>query len=437
MFFNTLGGSYGLLNTPNLLLYRTNFLMCMKNALILFRILCSSFCLFVLNFTLVFSQQNNLIFKHLTVKDGLSQGTVESVLEDNKGFIWFGTQDGLNRYDGYGFVHYKFSFDDSTTIPDNYIQCLAQDNEGNIWIGTSLNGAAKYNYATNNFQRYVADKDNNTSLPDSKISTIYKDYYGNIWLGTYNGLVKYDPEKDNFLSFKIESGASTIRSISDITEMNDSILLVATNEGIFRYNNTQKKFNSFEYYAQENLQTLNFDAKTMVVNKEVIWFGTNNNGLYRYNVKSKQLKNYRSTDDPNSIGSNEIRHLYIDRGKNLWVATINGGLSLYNTDYDYFTRYTTDKFNEFSLSSNSVNDIYEDSFNNLWLGNYFSGVNYFNYNVLSFQLYKNIPNNKNSLSNNVVGEFCEDKYGQIWVGTNDGLNLFNKKTKSFSFYINF
>ncbi|HKL19967.1 MAG TPA: two-component regulator propeller domain-containing protein, partial [Halalkalibaculum sp.] len=162
------------------------------------------FCLFAAGS--VYAQNISMRFDHLTIQDGLSQSTVNDIIQDSKGFLWFATDDGLNRYDGYGFTVYKNVPGDSTSISDNSINKLIEDRKGNIWVATKDGGLNKFNRNTETFVRYKADPSDSTSLSDNFVTTLFEDRSGVILIGTQKGLDIYQPERDSFLHYKSDPG---------------------------------------------------------------------------------------------------------------------------------------------------------------------------------------------------------------------------------------
>jgi signal transduction histidine kinase/streptogramin lyase len=373
----------------------------------------------------LYSQTPNFKFNHISINEGISNQAIECIIEDSKGFLWVGSQDGLNRYDGYEFVQYKYRFDDSTSIPGNFILSLVEDNEGNIWVGTKQKGLAKYDYKYDNFKRYPSP----TKTPGSNIHALYKDFKGNIWIGTANGLFKYNPSDDNFINYKIEPNTDRDDIVYCFDELHDSILLVGTyTGGLYQFSEATGKFTNFEYFTNKKLQPLKIDTRSVLVIKNNIWFGNQIDGLFKYDLNTKNLVNYKVSNNPNSLLSNEVKDIYSDSRGNLWIATINCA-ALYNPKKDNFFIFQNDKLNEYSLSSHSIYYIFEDSQNNLWFCTYHGGLNYFSYNSLSFQHFTSY---QNGLSNDFVGSFCEDENHHVWVGTNNGINLFHEDSRTFS-----
>jgi signal transduction histidine kinase/ligand-binding sensor domain-containing protein len=375
----------------------------------------------------IFSQIPSFKFKHLSVNEGLSNQSVECVIEDRKGFLWVGTQDGLNRYDGYEFVQYKYRFDDSTSVPGNFILSLVEDNEGNIWIGTKQKGLAKYDYKLNNFKRYPSP----TKVNGSNIHSLYKDLKGNIWVGTANGLLRYDRGTDDFIKYKIEENSSEDDIVYCFDELQDSTILVGTyTGGLYQLNKKTGKFENFEYFKNGELQAMRIDTRSIVAIKNTIWFANLSDGLFRYDLETKKLDNYNACDK-SGMPNNEVKDILQDSKGNIWIGTIEGA-AIYDSAKDKFIVFKNDNVNKYSISSNSIFKIFEDSQNNIWFCTYFTGLDYISYNSLSFQQFSST---QNGLSSDFVSSFCEDENHQIWVGTGNGIDMFNESNKAITTYI--
>ncbi len=379
--------------------------------------------LIILNFPFISTGQNsNFRFRNLTTVDGISDVFIRDILIDKEGFLWLATQDGLNQYNGYNFKNFKHNSSDTTSLPENFIFCLAEDSSGNIWAGTKERGLGKYIKKLDYFKTY-STKNN---LQSNAIQKIFTDHHGGVWVGTANGLSKYNPVTDKFINYRIAPGSSFNEIVYCFDELNQQTLLAGTSfGGIFYFDSTLNKFENFNYYSGDSLVPLRIDTKAILAEDTVIWFGNYADGLFRYSIKTKQLKNYVTSNNVHSIGSNEIKAIYRDSRNNLWIGCINGGASLYNAEKDNFTRFYHYIGDDLSLLSNSISEIKEDKYHNVWFICDLAGLSYFNYNNLFFDYYYNIPNNPQSISSKSVNCFCEDNRGHLWIGTGKGINLYS------------
>ena len=163
------------------------------------------YILFIFAFTIINSAAQEYKFSHITEDNGLSQGVVNCIMQDSRGFMWFGTQDGLNKYDGYNIKIFKHDPKDTNSISNNYIYCIFEDNNNNLWIGTSGGGLSEYNLSTGKFKTHAHSDSDAYSISDDNVRTIFQDSDGQIWAGTENGLVSYDTKTGRFTTFKTDS----------------------------------------------------------------------------------------------------------------------------------------------------------------------------------------------------------------------------------------
>ena len=397
--------------------------------------------LFQANQMFVFAQRPRLQFKYLKVKDGLSQSWVKSICQDQYGFIWFGTDNGLNRYDGYTFKIYKYNPKDNTSLSNNSIERINEDRNGNLWIATQgglnlydrnndrfifhshwpragLNDLAEledgrllltsnesgiYIYApeTDTYINYTQNDTTENSISSNNINTAIQDRNGYIWIGAANGLNLFDPKSEQFTLI----------------------------------DNTQWKYRNL---SGNNIRSLYEDSKGN------IWVGTWSNGLnllrYSENPVDCTFRSYKNDpEDPTSLGTGTVAAIQEDRNGYLWISTENDGLNLLDLKNFHgrnavFYHYKHDPSDNTSLSNNSVYSLFQDNCNSMWIGTYGDGINMYNRLNEKFIHYKQKPSNINSLSNNFVYSFLEEG-NLLWIGTEKGLNRYNQRTGQFRHYI--
>jgi ligand-binding sensor domain-containing protein/signal transduction histidine kinase/DNA-binding NarL/FixJ family response regulator len=384
-----------------------------------------------------YGQQPKIKFKRISIEHGLSNSTIENINQDKRGFMWFGTRDGLNRFDGYQMTVYRYHSKDSTTISDNYIRYIHNDREGNLWVGT-INGLNRFVPDKNNFIRYKNNPAHSKSLSNNHITSIYEDRSGNLWIGTFGGgLNIYKKIEKTFSHFRhdpINSNGLSDDRVNCIYEDKAGNLWIGTEKGLNLFNRKTQNF------RHQNLGDESPGATYVI--KEIqedkagnLWIATAANGLYLFNPVSKDFKRFRHIEkDPNSLAGNLIRSLLYDKKGNLWVGSINGGLDLYNSSSNSFFHFQNQPNDPFSLSQRTSSALFEDNQGNLWVGTHRGGVNLYASNTEKFRLYQQ-EQNVNSLSYNDVKAFCEDSQGNIWIGTDGGgLNLFDVNKNSFHDY---
>jgi len=407
----------------------------MKNITVLTIIF--TFCFPFLNF----AQSHNIRFGHLTTDDGLSHSNVMCILQDHQGFMWFGSFDGLNKYDGYNFTTYRHSHDDNKSIMSNSIRSFYEDQEGNIWIATML-GLSQYDKQKDHFINYTTDNGYNLENYDSW--NVFRDSRGNVWIGTRGkGLILFDPVKNYSIHFQNDENDSTSISHNrtrQVFEDSKGNLWVATEHGLNLYNYSKQSFT--RYFNQgKNPNSLIGNTIYFIYedSKGYLWFGCYGNGLSYIHVNDidKQLfKHFQhNPENSNSISSNRILALCEDKKGGFWIGYEDSGLDYLHKDKKTFFHYKNNKNDPYSLNSNSIYSLYKDNVGNIWIGTFDGGINLINYTGQGFIHYKNIPGQSNILSHNSVWEFSEDNQGNIWIATDGGgLNKFNTKNGNFEHY---
>ncbi len=439
--------------------------------------------LFIILAQLLFAQ-SNIRFNNLSVEDGLSQSAVTCILQDKKGFMWFGTQDGLNRFDGYNFKVFKNDSHDSTTLTDNFIFSLYEDTSGNFFIETQNGNFHLYNPLTETFSlvkkdsidltkcRYSSngaffiepngvkwtggqskniglirenpkgeikefknDPDDPNSLSSDNVYSIFKDRKGNLWVGTSEGLNRLDEQTGKFYHYR--NDPEDPNSISDnwvwaIFEDTKGNLWVGTvRGGLCRFDIQSNSFFSYKHDSADPASLSdNFIFTIYQSRSGVIWVGTNAGGINYFHLSTQVFEHYVSKPGVrNTLTKNEILSMYADSKGNYWIGTREGGLNKFNYSKKKFTAYYSNPTEKNSISSNSIQVIYEDRAGIVWLGNLTGGLDAFDPVNETFKHYKNNPLDSNSLSDNRIMAITEDDEGFMWIGTYaGGLNRLDKKT---------
>jgi signal transduction histidine kinase/ligand-binding sensor domain-containing protein/DNA-binding response OmpR family regulator len=393
------------------------------------------FCTALASFS--YSQAPNLKFKRISIEQGLSNSTIECIYQDKRGFIWIGTRDGLNRYDGYQMVVYRFDAKDSSSISDNFIRYIYEDHNQVLWVGT-INGLNRFDAAKNKFTRYKHNSNNPSSLSHNLVSCIYEDGRGNLWVSTFGGGINlFKPSDNSFVHFNHQ--VDKPRSLNDdlVNYIYEDILgnlWVATESGLSLFNKEAGSFRSYTigYAATDSNNAIKIIKEDRQGN---LLLGTGNNGLVIYNDKEKTFLQFRHAEkEPASLASNLVRSLLVDKKGNIWLGSVNGGLDLFHAAMGTFYHYQNEPDNMYSMSQRTASALFEDNQGNLWVGTHRGGLNLYSPNTEKFTLYRQEPD-ENSLSYNDVKAFCEDSHGNIWIGTDGGgLNLFDRAKNSFRQY---
>ncbi|TAD99671.1 MAG: hypothetical protein EAZ97_08165 [Bacteroidetes bacterium] len=434
--------------------------------------------LFVLFFYAFLIQAQNLRFKHLETENGLSNSSVRCILQDKEGFMWFGTENGLNRYDGYDWTVFRHQTDDSASLSNNFIRAMIEDRTGNLWVATQdgLNcfnkktnhftvfkhkenensiknnnilailedskgfiwialdgGLNKFNPKTGFFELFLKDSLNPKSLNDNRVRSLYEDQDQNLWIGTFEGgLNLFDKKTNTFQHFKNKKNNSMIRQI--IPAANNKLWL-ATRQGLILFDKKTKTHKKYLFNNQNFDNLMNNELWSICEDQGVLWIGTEN-GLQQFDPKTEKFNTYKQQNyNTYSLSSSVVYSVEKDRSGVLWIGTAFGGLNYLDRQFNQFSLYQNQSGNPNSLSNNMVRGILEDSEGLIWIATEGGGLNVFDRKNNQWKNFRHQPNNNNSLSSDKIWSLFEDKNKNLWIGTlEDGLalNLFNKKKNSFS-----
>ena len=385
-----------------------------------------------------FSQNQHIKFEYLQTNAGLSQSNVLCITQDSRGFMWFGTRDGLNKYDGYSFTVYKNNKKNKYSISNNYVPDIAESKNGDLWIATWGGGLNKYIREKNEFIAYKHDEKNPNSISNDFITSVKEDSDGNVWVGTENGgLNMFDKSKNIFIHYTHNDKDD--KSLSDnfvrrVYEDDEHNLWIGTaTGGLNLFNKRDRTFTHF-LHDEKNKNSLGHNNIYSIFHdsKHRTWIGTDGGGLDLLDIGTGTFRHFQS-EASNSLGANTIYAINEDRDHNIWVGTENGGLSIYNPETDAFINYLHSDLDNTSISNNSVYSIYKSTDGNMWLGTFTGGVNFVSVNN-PFLHYKHNPF-ENSLSDNRVLCIIEDSKQNVWIGTDGGgLNMFDPNTGNFTHY---
>ncbi|MGL5381301.1 ligand-binding sensor domain-containing protein [Clostridium sp.] len=368
----------------------------------------------------------NINFKKITIEDGLSQASIEYLFQDSRGYMWIGTSDGLNRYNGHEIEIYRYSEDRENSITSNYIAAINEDKYGNIWVGTA-NGLNKISTKTNEIIGYIPKK-NGCNLSHHNITQIFIDSKGDIYIGTENGLNVYNKENDNFeriLYSEDEKETLTSQFVYSIEEDINGNLWVGTDNGLNKIDRDTGEITKI--YAGENSISSNFIYSLYTDYQGYLWVCTFGGGLNKINLKNNEVEVFKNNpEDKTSIPGDFVRNITRDQKGNVWVATDNG-FSKLNEGDNTFTTYESKIYDPQSIIDNNILSLVEDNSGTIWVGTY-SGISLFNPNNF-FNHFKHNPFNKNSLSSNSLAGIYEDNEGLLWIGTVDkGVNILEEES---------
>lgn len=382
----------------------------------------------------------SLRFQHLTIDDGLPQNSILTIAQDSSGFLWFGTEDGLTRFDGYDFKIYKHDEDNINSLSHSYISKVVADKEGILWIGTRGGGLNSFDTKTEQFTQYRVSSDN--GITHDSIHSIIKDSKGNLWVGTLGGGLSYfDTQSKQFKHY--QHHANNPSSLSDnnifsIAEDEKGNLWVGTGNGLNYLNIVTGQFTHFKHHVDGKTTLSSDEVYSLTVdNKNNLWIGTRGGGLNYLDTTSKKFTRYlHQPDNLNSLSQNTVYAILEDNKGNLWLGTGDGGLNYFDLKKSKFTHYRHQSNDPNSLSHDTVFSLAEDAQGSIWIGLVGGGLNYINSNTEKFGYYRHRANDASSLSHDNVFSILEDSQGDFWVGTRGGgLNYFNTKNEQLTHYL--
>jgi len=437
----------------------------------------------------------NLKFKHLHVEHGLSSNVTSCILQDKQGFLWFGTDAGLNCYDGFQIKTYKYLKNQDNSLSNGVIKCLYEDTDGKIWIGTER-GLNCYDPQKDIFKFFLSKKEDPTTLSNNTITSITEDKYNRLWVGTFNGLnLLFSQRNENKPFFKryhhINNDISTLSSnrifcltsdsegnlwigteggglnlieekelkndtinfqhfihsktitnsianniIYNICQTEDGRIYVGTDDGLSVVVRKGSQFH-FDNYPKTGEERLNFKEHkvySLAQDKaKAIWIGTFGNGLIHVKPDLETHEIYRHEPTNNqSLSRDFIYNIYSSREGILWLATRETGIDRIDPNIQRFKHLRHNPIKKNSLSNNVIKSIAESSDGRFWFGTYGGGLNVLDPKTNTYKNYIHQPSDANSLSSNIIESIAFDYLNRLWIGTSKGLNLFGPKTNQFT-----
>ena len=366
---------------------------------------------------LSYAQSKNLIFNNINIEQGISQSTIEAIFQDSEGYIWLGTNDGLNRYNGYEFKIYNYE-EYQNSISHNGITDITEDKYGNIWVNT-VSGVNKINKKTEKISNYT---EINGKIKEDSTTEIIVTKDNNILVGTYEGLNIYNAKEDRFDVILEQKDGILSSCIYSIDEDINGNIWIGTELGL---NKLSKDFKVLETYPSESeIYNIFCDDENGFV-----WAGSDSSGLLKIDTKTKEVTQYiNDIEDENSIPANQVGVIIRDSKGNLWVGTTNG-LARYNEKNDSFDVYKNKVYDKNSLVYNDVRSIIEDREGVLWVGTY-SGISIFD-TESSIKYYNAGLDDGYLLSENMVHGIYEDDEGYLWVGSRTkGVNIIDRENNT-------
>jgi ligand-binding sensor domain-containing protein/two-component sensor histidine kinase len=374
------------------------------------------------------AQNEQFNFRQLSLEEGLSQATVNCMLQDSEGYLWVGTNSGLNRYDGYGFKVFRHDPGELNSLSSNYVLSLCEDSQGNIWIGTMKGGLNKFNRKTHEFQHFEHQKSKASSLSHNDVSVIFEDDQHVLWIGTLGGgLSKFFDDSGQFKRYTTGAGEGSLSSnyVTKIEEDENGALWIGTvYGGLNMFDRFTERFTQFVNDVDDPTSLSSNNVKDLHIDRSGDMWVATDNGLNLYNQIENQFVRFGAYDK--GLSSSFVNVIFEDDHGILWVGTQNG-LNVYDVGGNYFKGYHKDENDRFTISSNNILSMIQDRTGNLWIGTDEGGINILDYHSRKFSNYRHQANRESSLLGNNVRTFSEDSVGNIWVGTRGGgLNKFSK-----------
>jgi ligand-binding sensor domain-containing protein len=358
-------------------------------------------------------------FKHLTTESGLSNNTVISIVQDSKGFMWFGTDDGLNKYDGQTFRILKPDFKNKKSISHNIAKVLFEDHAGNIWIGTDGGGLNKFDPISEEFTSYYAEEGNLTGLNHNNITAIAEQDNRYLWIGTYGGgLNRLDLSNNTFEHFLNEEGnVNTVASFFInclAVDDNDNLWIGTWGRGLDQLDTHAMTFTHY-MHRQDDVNSLSDNTvNTIFIDQEKnIWAGTWEGGLNLFDRHSKTFSHFNRKE--NTLPVNNVRSICQDVNDELWVASFGEGLARFNIKTKAFAHFTHQADQATSIGSDNLWTNYFSADNILWTGSIEGGISKLDFNKKKFTNLKNF--NDHASQADVIDAIKETSNGEIWMGT--------------------
>jgi len=375
-------------------------------------------------------------FEQISLDQGLSQSSVRCILQDSRGFMWMGTEDGLNKYDGYSFKAYKPVPGDPHSISSNFIRCICEDRRGDLWIGTNGGGLNKLDRDSGSYTRFMHRPGDETSISNNYVWSVIEDRSGIFWIGTDGGgLNRYDPTSGIFTQYLFDPddpGSLSDDAVLVVYEDRSGNLWIGTrNGGLNRFDRYTGRCTRYRSDPRDST-SLSADFVRAICEDAAgtLWIGTDGGGLNRYDRQNGLFYHYRhDPDDPGSLSDDRIWSIYTDRTGIVWIGTDVGGLNLFVPGDETFFSFRNDPNDPVSLSGNNVFSIYEDRLGVLWFGTEVGGVSKLDRDKGKFQHIRVDTGNPNSLNDNQVWSIYEDMNGILLIGTRSGgLNRLDRTT---------
>ena len=382
-----------------------------------------------------------LEFERYSLDEGLSQSSVFSMMKDRRGFMWFCTESGLNRYDGYQFTVFKNLPFDSTSISHNNIRNVCEDDSGYLWVATNGGGVNRFDWRTETFTHYFSAPDDTSTISSDFVAFVYHDRQDRIWVFTIaGGVERYDRRRNAFVRYRPHPGGLDALAIRSVYQQANGTLWLGTTHGLNYYDAVKDDF--VHYPAPKNgwRQIAHLYEAPSDTGKLWICSNTSGNpdkncGLYQLNPRSGEVRSFTyRPEDPAGLASRNVFSTFEDKSGTLWVAT-GRGLHRFDRRTGKFRCYLPSPEDQ-NAQQNNIRAVIENQIGMLLVGtNAFDGFYAFDKEKERFEHYTHEPGNPSSLSNNQILCGYEDSTGVMWFGNNiGGINKTEYYSHKFALY---
>ncbi len=368
-------------------------------------------------------------FQHLGIEDGLSSESVTTICQDRLGFMWFGTIDGLNRYDGYSMKLYPWHPGEPDTLSYNMVSCSLVDGTGTLWVGTNFGGLSRYRQKSGTFVRYYSASGPQDTFSPPTILTLYEDRAGTLWIGSERGMDRYDRKTDRMFRYRHDPQDPHSLShnyVTAITGDSEGNLWIGTRDGLNRMDTATGTFTRFHHGpAQPGGLADNYISSLAFGKKGLLWIGLVRGGVDRWDIKTGRFHHF----GPGITLPTTVTALLRDKKGNMWIGSGNNGLFVFDPESGGWSNFRHNPLNPSGISFDAVSSLYEDRTGLVWIGTPGGGVNFVNPNKPRFYRFPDASSHTGVLSSKIVTSFCEDDNGMLWLGTTGGgLNKLDRRS---------
>ncbi len=404
------------------------------------------------------SQERRINFEHITTEDGLNQNSVLDIYQDKDGFLWFGSYEGINRFDGFNISGYTHNYINNPNIADMHVRSICEDTSGIFFVGTML-GLNRFFLDTKENVNYNHNPNDPESLANDKVFKVFKDSDGDVWLCTMGGGLdrleridkEYASEQDvqyRFIHHQPSENKNSISSlfVSNMCEGKNGILWIGTQGGLNKLHKATGEFEVFKH-DPNNANSLSANDVSAVMEDEngIVWIGTWGGGLNIFDPAHNLFYRYHHGDDnENGISYDVITKIFKDKQGNIWIGTWGGGLNqvVYSDLEDdtlqlehlKFIQYKNNSSDPRSISGNSIYSIFEDQTGYMWVGTDWRGLNRFKPGGRQFKHIYAEKRDVNNIVSNIIHSLAIDENNKVWIGTDNGLNVYDRENNIFKLY---